>query len=354
MGQLSAAGRAARRVGAGPGGAISARISRRPDCRRHAADFSALRRRHGRRGALRVAQVRSRLDLARDPQPVASTGIRPACDRRSGSAELARDLLSHRRCRRRRTERPVLASAANPGDRARAVDYRRRLCPGGFLAVVAAIQTRSDRAADERLAGSRRHGGRCAARAAVPSFVAADQYGLAAELARYLPAAVPVIAIGPRWSSFNLPPAAVDGMTGILVEPDRHATPIWPAARGDRDRGARTPRRRNRNIPALSGHPRPLDERRALAASAQRIISRHSGEPEPPVTAAMGSGPREPAATSDRKRILRRFGQRRWRRSTYPSADLWRRPPGLIYLPPKLTERWVGAGAALGNNSRVA
>jgi 4-amino-4-deoxy-L-arabinose transferase-like glycosyltransferase len=61
------------------------------------------------------------------------------------------------------------------------------------------------------------------------SFVAADQYGLAAELARYLPAAVPVIAIGPRWSSFNLPPAAVDGTTGILVEPDRHATPIWPA-----------------------------------------------------------------------------------------------------------------------------
>lgn len=61
------------------------------------------------------------------------------------------------------------------------------------------------------------------------SFVAADQSGLAAELARDLPPAVPVIAIGPRWWSFNLPAAAVDGMTGVLVEPDDHATPIWPA-----------------------------------------------------------------------------------------------------------------------------
>ncbi|HUC70030.1 MAG TPA: glycosyltransferase family 39 protein [Stellaceae bacterium] len=61
------------------------------------------------------------------------------------------------------------------------------------------------------------------------SFVAADQCGLAAELARELPPGVPVIAIGPRWWSFDLPPAAVDGMTGMLVESDRHATPIWHA-----------------------------------------------------------------------------------------------------------------------------
>jgi 4-amino-4-deoxy-L-arabinose transferase-like glycosyltransferase len=63
-------------------------------------------------------------------------------------------------------------------------------------------------------------------------FVAADQSGLAAELARNLPRSVPVIAIGPRWRSFNLPAAAVDGMTGILVESDRHTTPIWPAIEG--------------------------------------------------------------------------------------------------------------------------
>ncbi len=56
------------------------------------------------------------------------------------------------------------------------------------------------------------------------SFVAADNYGLAAELARELPASVPVIAIGPRWSSFNLPAPAVDGMSRALgaSRPSRH------------------------------------------------------------------------------------------------------------------------------------
>jgi len=63
------------------------------------------------------------------------------------------------------------------------------------------------------------------------NFVATDQYGLAAKLARDLPPAVPVIGIGPRWLSFDLPAAApVDGATGILVEPERRATPIWHAA----------------------------------------------------------------------------------------------------------------------------
>lgn len=67
-----------------------------------------------------------------------------------------------------------------------------------------------------------------ARRRAGAGFIAADQYGLAAELARNLPAAVPVVAVGPRWSSFNLPAAgAIEGATGILVEPVRHATPIW-------------------------------------------------------------------------------------------------------------------------------
>ena len=66
------------------------------------------------------------------------------------------------------------------------------------------------------------------------SFVAADQYSLAAELARNSLPGVPVIAIGPRWSSFNLPAAAVDGMPGILVVPEHRAAPIsepeWSAA----------------------------------------------------------------------------------------------------------------------------
>jgi hypothetical protein len=73
-----------------------------------------------------------------------------------------------------------------------------------------------------------------ARRRAGASFVAADQYGLAAELAHDYPPAAPVIAIGRRWSSFNLPPAAVDGTTGVLVERERHsksiAEPFWRAA----------------------------------------------------------------------------------------------------------------------------
>ena len=62
------------------------------------------------------------------------------------------------------------------------------------------------------------------------SFVAADNYGVAAELARALPPDVPVVAIGPRWASFDLPAPKVDGIKGILVVPEDHATPIWPAA----------------------------------------------------------------------------------------------------------------------------
>ena len=62
-------------------------------------------------------------------------------------------------------------------------------------------------------------------------FVAAENYGVAAELARALPPSVPVIAVGPRWSSFELPRPAVDGRPGILVEPRYDPTPIWQSAR---------------------------------------------------------------------------------------------------------------------------
>jgi 4-amino-4-deoxy-L-arabinose transferase-like glycosyltransferase len=48
-------------------------------------------------------------------------------------------------------------------------------------------------------------------------FVTADQYGLAAELARTLPAGVTVLGGGMRWTQVNLPPAEAAGEFGILV-----------------------------------------------------------------------------------------------------------------------------------------
>ena len=61
-------------------------------------------------------------------------------------------------------------------------------------------------------------------------YVASDNYGVAAELARELPSTTPVVAIGPRWSSFDLPAATVDGEPGLLVEPLGEAMPIWHVA----------------------------------------------------------------------------------------------------------------------------
>jgi 4-amino-4-deoxy-L-arabinose transferase-like glycosyltransferase len=49
------------------------------------------------------------------------------------------------------------------------------------------------------------------------SFVAFKNYGVASELALALPAFVKVVAIGPRWSSFDLPAARLTGETGLLV-----------------------------------------------------------------------------------------------------------------------------------------
>jgi hypothetical protein len=70
------------------------------------------------------------------------------------------------------------------------------------------------------------------AAAAHASFVAADDYGLASELALRLPG--PVIGVEPRWALFNLPPAQLAGQTGILVRSTRHAGApergIWPGA----------------------------------------------------------------------------------------------------------------------------
>ncbi len=64
-------------------------------------------------------------------------------------------------------------------------------------------------------------------------FVAADQYGVASELAYRLPDTLTVVGIEPRWRMFDLPAAALAGQVGILVRsvrrgPFSDAGP-WPA-----------------------------------------------------------------------------------------------------------------------------
>jgi 4-amino-4-deoxy-L-arabinose transferase-like glycosyltransferase len=63
-------------------------------------------------------------------------------------------------------------------------------------------------------------------------FVAADDYGLASELALRLPG--PVIGVEPRWALFDLPAAPLAGETGLLVRSTRRTDipehGIWPGA----------------------------------------------------------------------------------------------------------------------------
>ena len=62
-------------------------------------------------------------------------------------------------------------------------------------------------------------------------FVAAEEYGLASELALHLPPGVPVVAIGDRWDLFDLP-AALPGGEGLLVRSERRGEgpPSWRGA----------------------------------------------------------------------------------------------------------------------------
>lgn len=76
------------------------------------------------------------------------------------------------------------------------------------------------------------------------AFVAADQYGIAAELARDLPAGVTIIGAEPRWALFDLPRAGFAGQPGILVRRARAAAPdaeSWssmaPLGHAQRSRG---------------------------------------------------------------------------------------------------------------------
>ena len=66
-----------------------------------------------------------------------------------------------------------------------------------------------------------------AAAATHASFIAVDNYGEAAELARALPPDLPVIGIDARWALFDLPDAtgAIAGHAGLLVRPARRAEP---------------------------------------------------------------------------------------------------------------------------------
>ena len=62
-----------------------------------------------------------------------------------------------------------------------------------------------------------------AARAEGAAYVVADNYGLAAELAWRLPPDIPLLALEPRWTWFDLPDAMgfVAGQTGLMLRSDR-------------------------------------------------------------------------------------------------------------------------------------
>lgn len=70
-----------------------------------------------------------------------------------------------------------------------------------------------------------------ARRAAGAGFIAAEEYGLAAELAFRLPPGVQVVAISDRWDLFDLAPPEA-GVTGLLVRSERRGegAPLWPEA----------------------------------------------------------------------------------------------------------------------------
>ena len=70
-----------------------------------------------------------------------------------------------------------------------------------------------------------------ARQAAGVGFIAAEEYGLAAELALHLPPGVPVVAIGDRWALFDLPrPEA--GRAGLMLRSLRRGEgpSLWPGA----------------------------------------------------------------------------------------------------------------------------
>ncbi len=63
-------------------------------------------------------------------------------------------------------------------------------------------------------------------------FVAADEYGLASELAFHT--AGPIVGVEPRWAMFGLPVTSLSGKVGLLMRSARRAGPpdakVWPGA----------------------------------------------------------------------------------------------------------------------------
>ncbi len=67
-------------------------------------------------------------------------------------------------------------------------------------------------------------------RALGADFVAAEEYGLASQLALLLPPGIPVVALHERWALFALPHPA-PGVTGLLLQSERRdSAPDWPGA----------------------------------------------------------------------------------------------------------------------------
>jgi len=61
--------------------------------------------------------------------------------------------------------------------------------------------------------------------AAGAAYVVADGYGLASELAWWLPAGVPVVGTDRRWKLTTLPAVAIAGETGLLIRDQRRSDP---------------------------------------------------------------------------------------------------------------------------------
>ena len=76
-------------------------------------------------------------------------------------------------------------------------------------------------------------------RQAGAAFVAADDYGVAAELARALPPRVTVIGVDGRWTLTDLPRAIPAGQVGILVRSAHRGSELDEPLGGTRPRSAR-------------------------------------------------------------------------------------------------------------------
>jgi 4-amino-4-deoxy-L-arabinose transferase-like glycosyltransferase len=93
-----------------------------------------------------------------------------------------------------------------------------------------------------RLGGWDAFGAAVAGRAGGAAWVASEDYGLASELARTLPAELPVIGVEPRWAVFDLPSAGtlLRGGEGMLVQSARRREPPDPAFWQAREAGTLT------------------------------------------------------------------------------------------------------------------